>query len=119
MGACSDFEFRVCDPFCSPPQIELPVGVLPVHRKFIPNFADCLSCLIFTSSYFGADAYHSIRHRGFHVTLTICQWQRTNFQLLHSPLLESDRAARGRSLFEKKSYRLEEQSIGFSERDWR
>ena len=22
---------------------------------------------------FGADAYHSIWHRGFHVTLTICQ----------------------------------------------
>ena len=41
------------------------------------------------------------------------------FQLLHSTLLESDRAARGRSLFEKKSYRLEEQSLGFSERDWR
>ena len=40
----------------------------------------------------------------------------TMFQLLHSTLLESDRAARGRSLFEKKSYRLEEQSFGFRER---
>ena len=42
----------------------------------------------------------SIWHRGFHATLTICPVC-TFVQLFHSTLLESDRAARGRSLFEK------------------
>ena len=49
---------------------------------------------------FGADAFQSIWHRGFHVILTICHCAQF-FSFFHSTLLESDRAARGRSLFEQ------------------
>ena len=60
------------------------------------------------ASNFGADAYHSIKHRGFRVlstldsTVTICHCGKC-FSPFHSTLLEGDRAARGRSLFQKKN----------------
>ena len=46
-------------------------GFFSGHRNFIPKFADLFVML--QAGNFGADAYHSIWHRGFHVTLTICQ----------------------------------------------
>ena len=75
------------------------IGVLSVHRNFIPEFADYFRHIISRQFWSGCISLHLASRISRHIdNLSVC----TFFQLFHSTLLESDRAARGRSLFEKR-----------------
>ena len=68
--------------------------------------------LMLQAGNFWADAFHSIKHWGFRAPST-SHWQSVsvdNVSTFHPTLLESDRAARGRSLFAKRMKNREKES---------